>query len=269
MFPTWPSGRVIALKPNCDAIDRLERHLSLNPDAAVTAVASSSRVLAKRRADHQLDPGDPLDVRRYSDSVAAVDHRPAHTIRRRHVFDAIGLRKPAAQHTADEGRVLQKYANGANTVVELGVAEGGSAYELRQVLDPNGTLYLVAPFIPGVLGISLARVIARRLLAQSNNGDVVWIRKVSAEAVQGWTDSIDFLFIDADHDLARVEEDWNAWSAHVRPGGHIALHDAMTFAGGWTTTDSGPVIFARSLIEADDGWRHVASADSVAVFQRS
>src|SRR5947207_12309655 len=81
----------------------------------------------------------------------ALLHRPQQGLLRRSVFGVVGLRPPIAEHTESEGRLLQTYASGAGCIVELGVAEGGSAVALREVMDPHGTLVLVDPYPPGRL----------------------------------------------------------------------------------------------------------------------
>ena len=48
------------------------------------------------------------------------------------VAGAMGLRPAIAQVSADEGRLLERCAAGAGSIVEIGIAEGGSAWHLRQ-----------------------------------------------------------------------------------------------------------------------------------------
>jgi predicted O-methyltransferase YrrM len=52
------------------------------------------------------------------------------------------------------------------------------------------------------------------------------IRKPSMEAVKGFApESLDFVYIDADHSYKSVSEDIKAWSRVVRKGGIISGHD--------------------------------------------
>ena len=200
-------------------------------------------------------------------------HRPELGWRRRHVFAALGLRRPVAQHSEAEGGLLQRYAHGASTIVEIGVFEGGSALELRSVMDPAGTLVLVDPYPPGRLGVSMSRVVAARTVRRSDRGTVRWIRSTSAEAAPWWSGAIDFLFIDGDHSLAVVRQDWELWAPMVRTGGHVALHDARVPPGGgdgdraWIDDAAGPVVLARE-IAGDPGWRLVGEAETTVVFRR-
>lgn len=201
-------------------------------------------------------------------------HRPnLQGLRRRHIFAAFGLRPAAAQHSQAEGELLQQHAAGAHTIVELGVAEGGSALELRQVMDPDGDLVLVDPYEPGVLGVSFGRLVARRTVARATGGTVIWIRATSREAAKRWGRKIDFLFIDADHSLDAVREDWRLWAPHVRVGGHVALHDARVDPNGWSgdrawiTSTAGPVVLTDEIM-ADTAWALAGEVETTVVFRR-
>lgn len=200
-------------------------------------------------------------------------HRPDIGWRRRHVFAALGLRRAVAEHSEAEASLLQRFAEGASTVVEIGVSEGGSALELRSVMDRGGTLTLVDPYPPGRFGVSMARVVAHRTLRRSNRGSVRWLRSTSAQAAPGWSGAIDFLFIDGDHSLAAVRQDWELWAPMVRSGGHVAMHDARVIPGGgdgdrvWIDDQAGPVVLARE-VAADPGWRLVGEAETTVVFRR-
>jgi predicted O-methyltransferase YrrM len=187
--------------------------------------------------------------------------------RARPLFALLGLRPPLAQHTPPEGELLRRLAAGAECVVELGVAEGASAYELRKVIAPRGTLYLVDPYHLGhFFGRSAAELVARRLVESVERGRVVWMRQMSHDAVTTWTREIDFLFIDADHAYEAVRRDWNDWTPFVRTGGVVALHDALA-AAEWVAPGDGPARLLES-VRADPAWELVATADSTAALRR-
>jgi predicted O-methyltransferase YrrM len=189
---------------------------------------------------------------------------------RRHLFGVLRLRPPIAEHTAAEGELLRRYAEGARCAVEIGVSEGGSAWELRQVIDAEGTLYLIDPYPPGrLLGIPMARLVARRLVGRVSRGHVEWIEKYSFDAAVDWDEPIDFLFIDANHSFRAVRRDWDDWSPLVRHGGIVALHDARVSDGLWTTPDDGPVRLVEMLKQEAPEWQLVDGADSLAVLRRT
>ena len=161
-----------------------------------------------------------------------------------------------------------RHAASARTIVELGVAEGGSAAELRAVMSPTGHLYLVDPYERGRLGMSFAWLVAHRAVNGVRGGQVTWLRSRSDAAVRGWRRPIDFLFIDADHSYDRAAGDWRLWTPFVPPGGQVALHDSAVFTGGWTDERSGPVRLLGEILSAGLGWSLVDQADSLSILRR-
>lgn len=55
---------------------------------------------------------------------------------------------------------------------------------------------------------------------------VTFINKHSNDAVKDWTLPIKVLFIDGDHTLKGVKDDWNNFSTFVVKGGWVFFHDA-------------------------------------------
>lgn len=197
-----------------------------------------------------------------------LSHRPPPSWRSRHVFGALGLRPCAAQHSQAEAELLMTSAAGAHTVVELGVAEGGSAAELRSVMAADGHLFLVDPYEPGPMRVSMAMIVARRTVGRVSGPDVTWLRARSDEAVAGWGTPIDFLFIDADHSYERASSDWRMWAPFVPVGGHVAMHDSVTFPNGWTDANSGPVRLLAEIVSEGLDWTLVGQADSLSILRR-
>jgi predicted O-methyltransferase YrrM len=183
------------------------------------------------------------------------------------VAGALRLRPPIAQHTRAEGEAIERHARGAGTIVEIGVAEGGSAWHARRVMDPSGRLVLIDTF-PKRYGLNLSSIIARRLVASEGSASVEWRHERSDAAIRSFQGEIDFLLIDGDHDYEPVRRDWEDWSPRVAPGGTVALHDALLGAP-WMDESFGSARFVRELREAGDGWQLVDSADSLAVFKRA
>ena len=198
-------------------------------------------------------------------------HAPAHRRdfgwRASTVAGALRLRPPLAQITEAEGELIERCSTGARCVVQIGVAEGGSAWHARRTMDPGGTLYLIDTY-PKVLGLNLSSIIARRLLDGAGSASVDWVRARSDEAVRSWTAPIDFLFIDGDHSYDAVRTDWEDWHGFVAPDGRVAFHDALLDAD-WMDSGFGSARFVKELIDANAGWRLVEGADSIAVFARS
>ena len=196
---------------------------------------------------------------------------PAHRVdfgwRSSTVAGVLRLRPPIAQITEDEGRLIEKHAGGAQRVVQIGIAEGGSAWHARRTMHPQGTLHLIDTY-PKVLGLNLSSIVARRLVGSVDSGRVDWIRARSDEAVQQWRDPIDFLLIDGDHAYEAVRRDWEDWSPYVAPAGRVAFHDALLDAP-WMDESFGSARFVGELRREDDSWEMIDSVDSLAVFRRA
>jgi predicted O-methyltransferase YrrM len=183
------------------------------------------------------------------------------------VAGALRLRPAIAQHSPAEGALMERIAAGKRSIVEIGVAEGGSAWHARRVMDPSGTLVLIDPY-PRRYGLNMSSIIARRLVGGIDRGTVVWRHERSDEASRSWSGEIDLLFIDGDHGYDAVRNDFEEWSPHVGARGHMAFHDALTDAP-WMDASFGSARFVAELRDRGDGWRLVDSADSLAVFERA
>jgi predicted O-methyltransferase YrrM len=186
----------------------------------------------------------------------------------RSIFAALGLRPPASEHTELEGQLLREFSAGRSSIVEVGVAEGGGAWDMRQAMAADGTMWLIDPYHLSTFGrLGPARVVAHRLVNSVSRGDVRWIEELSPAPARGWSTPIDFLFIDGDHSPIGVQADWDEWTPHLADGGHVALHDAREEAP-WCGPDDGPVQLLKRL-RTDPGWEVVAEADSLAVLRRA
>lgn len=192
--------------------------------------------------------------------------------RMRHpLFAWLGLRPVFVQHTLAEHEALQRWASGQRRVVEIGVAEGGSALALREVMSADGTLHLIDPFhLSRVKWMNCQQRAAMAAVAGSHNGQVAWIQKFSYEAVRDWNEGIDFLFLDGDHEEKAVWEDWESWHRFVAPGGCVAFHDAREFENGWPKATDGPVRVVNALFREKSifGWTIVEEVDSLVLVER-
>jgi predicted O-methyltransferase YrrM len=193
---------------------------------------------------------------------------PSPPARRRHpLFALAGLRPAYAAHTSAEDALLRQLVEHCRTIVELGVAEGGSALALRESMPGDAILWLVDPFFPGRLPIAVNQVLAHRLVRGAGNGSVRWLKALSWDAGASWKGPpVEFLFIDADHSRAAVERDWSSWEPNLSPAALIAFHDTRTFQGGWTKETDGPVTLVNDHFRGQsERWRIVAEVDSIVV----
>lgn len=174
----------------------------------------------------------------------------------------MGIQKVRTHTRQVEHEVLERYVQGQRHIVELGVFEGASSLMLRKAVAVDGKLWCVDPFPRGRFGISYQYLIANREVNKSTNGTVGFVQKLSHEAVKGWQEPIDLLFIDADHSYQAVRRDWDDWSPYVKAGGIIALHDSRTlkYPG---------VLKLVQEITADEGaYRNVEEVATLTVFEK-
>ncbi len=126
---------------------------------------------------------------------------------------------------------LARYFNqlGFQVGAEIGVAQGINAERFCKEI-PGLTLYCVDPWERerGERSYQKAKIRLQRF-------DPIFIRKTSMEAVKGFADeSLDFVFIDADHHFDFVMEDIIQWSKKVRSRGIVSGHDYYQFKSGKT-----------------------------------
>jgi hypothetical protein len=206
-------------------------------------------------------PSDTLFT--YSDSSAALLRHPA--------YAWLGLRPVLAQHTAAEHAAIKKWAVGRSALLEIGVAEGVSAWAIRESMAPNGTVHLIDPYhLSRVPFLNFTKRAAHRAVESCNRGRVVWIERFSHEAAKTWTTPLDFVLIDGDHSEKAVEQDWKDWSPFIKPSGVAIFHDARLFEGGWTTADYGPVKLVNRVFRSGQlpGWAIVEEIHSLLVVER-
>lgn len=127
-----------------------------------------------------------------------------------------------------------------NYGVEVGV-ERGLYSEVLLKANPNLDLYCVDPWLsdayePGVHAVDKEQSkyderyeeCEKRLSKYAN---ATMIRATSAEALDAFKDeSLDFVYIDANHDFPNFIFDIHHWMKKVRPGGIISGHDYAPFS---------------------------------------
>lgn len=178
------------------------------------------------------------------------------------------MRPPLVDRTRAELDLIRAHAEGAGTIVEIGVFEGGTAAILRRCATRE--LVLVDPYPPGVLWLNMSRVVARRAVRRVPGVPVRWLRMTSVEAARQWRGPIDFLVIDGVHTLEGVQRDWLDWSGEVSVGGlasvradvvpeEVAARDEMA---------CGDEIVPW-ILERFPDWELVDRVDTTAVLRRS
>jgi len=149
--------------------------------------------------------------------------------------------------------------------VEIGVANGEYS-EAIMGANPSIEMYGVDPYVSyeGYKDYKLKSTFTRMEQEAQNK---LWryqtykfIKKFSLEASKGFNDSsLDFVYIDGNHEGHAVKEDIEAWTPKVRKGGIVAGHD---FTGRWPSlrkevisycNNSGRILFILGMERKDLG----------------
>lgn len=125
----------------------------------------------------------------------------------------------------------------AEIAVEVGVA-GGWYSSILMAKNPQMKLYGVDPWVPyrGYTDYTKTSTFSKllgeaegRLLKYPN---YEFLKEFSMDALKRFEDdSLDFVYIDANHGNPYVSQDINEWYKKVRPGGILAGHDYIRTAG--------------------------------------
>lgn len=137
--------------------------------------------------------------------------------------------------------ILEEHFRGSENLVgaEIGVARGDNALNILQTL-PIQTLYLIDPYAAyrederGPLTIDIFQeqsltacyIIAHRRLSKFKQA--VFVKKPSEEAVSDIKETLDFAYIDGNHDYNHVRNDINLYYLLVKNNGIIGGHDYVT-----------------------------------------
>ena len=83
------------------------------------------------------------------------------------------------------------------------------------------------------------------------------IAKESEEAIKEWTEPIEFLWIDGNHEYESVKKDFSLWFSHLIKNGTIALHDSAF------RKESGPVRVVREEIQTSKRFINIGTVGSI------
>jgi MMP 1-O-methyltransferase len=145
----------------------------------------------------------------------------------------------------------------AGSIVEIGSFQGKSTTFLAAGSDAGGRVpvYAIDPHIDSANSTSRYPSFARQMERVGLTHIVRPIVCTSASAAPRVSEPVELLFIDGAHGLSSVEEDWDLWVPKVIPGGYVALHDTLLFAG--------PRIVAEERLLRSNGFVNRGVADSI------
>jgi methyltransferase family protein len=120
----------------------------------------------------------------------------------------------------------ERWATGRRRLAEIGVWQGAVTCRIRAVMAADGLLFAIDPYPAGRLGINYQQIIAGSEVAKIKRGEVVWLRETGEQASRNLrvkaAAPFDFVFVDADHTIAGLTDNWQAWTPMMEPGGPSA-----------------------------------------------
>lgn len=127
------------------------------------------------------------------------------------------------------------------TICEIGCWQGKSSYVLAKAIEskPDASLYCIDPFnytgdlasesiylkVKSTMEISLLDRFTENMNRLGVMKKIKIIQGYSSDVINIFTEKIDLLFIDGNHDYDSVLRDYQQWSPLVKVGGYIAFHD--------------------------------------------
>jgi predicted O-methyltransferase YrrM len=182
----------------------------------------------------------------------------------------LGLDRAATQTSAAERETIARFARGRRQALEIGVFEGATTALIAKEIATDGTLFGVDPFFAGRLGICWGKIIAEREVNRAGVGrKVVLVRSLSHDAaVQIANDSFDFMFLDGDHSLRAIAQDWADWSGRVATGGVMLLHDTQVPPHNPRVRELGSYLYFQDTISRDSRFELLETVDSLSVLRR-
>lgn len=117
--------------------------------------------------------------------------------------------------------------------VEIGSARGKSACFVGMALKENGggKLYAIDPHAKtnwnDSESVDTLEVIQSNLKSLGLEQIVTLVRKASVEALKGWTEPIDLIFIDGDHSYEGIKADWEGFKPFMTPFSLVVFHDTL------------------------------------------
>jgi len=172
--------------------------------------------------------------------------------------------------------------------VEIGTWLGKSTLLLAKGIKgkSNPSLYCIDPFNADgdasntALYHKIASELPRPLVEQFRNNmkkhhvdDIIKVLQgYSLDFAATFSDKIDFLFIDGNHEYEAVMQDFEAWSRHIKAGGVIAFHDVEfdPYEGPISTEEFvGPGLVIQQKIIHNPDWTDIKRVDNLFVAHKT
>jgi predicted O-methyltransferase YrrM len=184
------------------------------------------------------------------------------------MFSSNQLNHGVASLQIDEAALLYRLARDVRSgpIAEIGRFKGGSTLVFATALPGGAELWsydfhvALRPDMPG----SELDAELRAALDRFGLGAKVHLLVADSRTADPPHRPLEVLFIDGDHSYEGAKADYERWSAFVRPGGHLLLHDAVD-SGGYGNVYPG---VAQVVAEIAGDWERQPGAGSIAHFLR-
>ena len=159
-------------------------------------------------------------------------------------------------------------------IVEIGSWLGKSSVILAKGLQgkTNPILYCIDPFdaagdagyaiLVEARGLQLKEQFIENVKRNNVYDHIRILHGYSYDFAAGFSDEIDFLFIDGNHAYDSVMRDYTDWTPHLKTGGIIALHDVGD-------NFPGPTSVVKEKVVDNPAWSEVRRVDSLVMASKA
>ena len=163
--------------------------------------------------------------------------------------------------TADEGKFLYYAARnciGTGVIVEIGSWKGKSTSYIGKGSKAGKRIkvYAIDPHIEGT-----CEEFKRNIKNAGLIDIVIPVVKTSKEAAKDFTEPVEFIFIDGDHEYESVKKDFELWFPKLINRGIIAFHDTVAWPG--------PRKVVKKYIFKSRYFKNVGFVDSITFAQKT
>ena len=139
------------------------------------------------------------------------------------------------------------------TGAEIGVLGGGHAGRMLRNWPELTMLHLVDSY--GGMSTEDPRFLKVARGFEPHKGRIKWHVMTSVEAAKTFDDeSLDFVYIDANHEIAEVKADMSAWWPRVKIGGVLCGHDYFSNRGVKKAVDEWAAERNHFVFSTDPDW---------------
>jgi len=176
----------------------------------------------------------------------------------------------------------RRLENRKPVVVEIGSWLGKSSFLLALGLKHRGggTLYCIDPFnadgdadsrtayqeIASTLPVSLQQKFEQTMKGLRVDSVIKVLPGYSSQFAPSFSEAIDLLFIDGDHQYEGVLRDYREWSPHIKAGGVLAFHDVGQL--GNEPSDGPSRVVTEEVLKNASTWTDFNQIDSLFVARK-